>query len=755
MKRKLVLLGVALGAFFMGYGALALAYPSPAPFGRAEYHGYYQDQPDSDGTFVLDDIYSAGAAGFVAIPSSVNSAATFNAFIKGKLSGSTWDKTGASFIIDTMLGLAPSMSNYTESPAGAHYNSWASLVTQYDAAGLINWNVVSQSYTLNTFYQHGRSGPGPTDDAWFDDSGSDPAIVFSIPGGGHYMIRRQCGNPIGYPTPLKALATWNMNGAASLPASQMNPKPGDTITFTYYLKDLGPDNTAPTTINWEARNPLNAASPIIASGNAGTFTDQQQELEHTENYKVPSLAPGTKICREMYWFPDTQAGGSGVSPQVCAIVAYDFGLNPNVTPTVTDASGAVVPSNVAEPGGGIKFTYSVNNSGTTISQSATCTIYGVTKPGYYTAPTPNDTSGPPLGVPTGCPRTFPVGNTTLSTVEPIPAASIVANTTICRTLVVSPSTFGGGPKSYESCVLIAAKPYLRVYGGDVSAGDGFNSGQADNCSLNNAAAIVSWNREAAPAPARYAAAGVQYAAQAMNTIFDFSTTLGNAAGAAAPSSLAFANIGRPSGGNFGGSYGAVPCATDYYGTQPGGTPTGNAINLGSAALTTGVYTTSGATTIGGTFNTNKQVAVYVNGDVHITSDIVYPASWTMGTTPLLELIVKGNIYVNRGVHQIAGLYVAQPTGAAGGVIYTCDNNPDGTLYGNCNSKLTINGAFVAGEVDFLRTFGTQGQATSAETAAGGQGAEVFNYSPALWMATPPGQSTNNNYDAITSLPPIL
>jgi hypothetical protein len=67
----------------------------------------------------------------------------------------------------------------------------------------------------------------------------------------------------------------------------------------------------------------------------------------------------------------------------------------------------------------------------------------------------------------------------------------------------------------------------------------------------------------------------------------------------------------------------------------------------------------------------------------------------------------------------------------------------------------VNGAFVASQIRFLRTNGTVKQSSAGEASGNSNQAEVFNYSPALWMAQPASTAADNNYDSITSLPPIL
>jgi hypothetical protein len=432
----------------------------------------------------------------------------------------------------------------------------------------------------------------------------------------------------------------------------------------------------------------------------------------------------------------------------------NFNLNPNINASI---NGGAVAGNVAEVGDQVTFTYAVNNTGSTGSVPATCEIFGKTYTGYTAVPSPNDTTSDAGYVPpgTGCPRTFPTGNTTLGSGETITAST--GNRTLCRSLRINPATPAGPSSITEVCVLVTSKPYMRVYGGDVSAGNGFSTGTGSTCTTNVEGAVVSWNKESAGS---YAGAGAQFATFAMDQIYDFATALGNSGGANAGSGLAFGNK-TPSGGMYGGSFGGLPCINDYYYDAPTTTPiAGSSIDIGNAATVTGPYGKNpGPLTAAGVMTTAKRVSIFVNGDVIINNNITYPASWTSASPPLVYIVAKGNIYIGSNVTQLDGVYVAQRTGASGGVIYTCasGSTPVATnaLATSCGNKLTVNGSFVAYQVQFLRASGSQAQSAAAETPATTKAAEVFNYGPSAWMAYPPNQASTTDYDAITSLPPIL
>jgi hypothetical protein len=102
------------------------------------------------------------------------------------------------------------------------------------------------------------------------------------------------------------------------------------------------------------------------------------------------------------------------------------------------------------------------------------------------------------------------------------------------------------------------------------------------------------------------------------------------------------------------------------------------------------------------------------------------------------------------------------TPSDGGRRFTCTDNGAsptlGALLGACRTNgLTINGAFTAKRVNFLRTRGTLRTATVAEASNSVNIAEVFNYTPEILMAIPAPASTLKvgSFDSVVSLPPSL
>jgi len=330
---------------------------------------------------------------------------------------------------------------------------------------------------------------------------------------------------------------------------------------------------------------------------------------------------------------------------------------------------------------------------------------------------------------------------------------------------------GTTPASATVSILVARKPYLRVYGGDVVSGIGFEP----SCTKNSSAQIAAYNRGSSGG---YGGAGAQFGVQAYGAIDQFVSAMLRGSNPAPPKGLTFANTS----GTYGASFGDAPCIKDYFGTlathtsSPLPFPGGQDPDYPYGTPGNNYYQYTGNVKLNaGTIETGQHRFIYVTGDVTIgdagNTYITYAGSgsWaSLSQIPSFYLIVKGNIYIDGNVTNLDGVFVAQPrANGTGGVIYTCSsgfapvaqnllyNVPNNNSSG-CASKLTINGAFIANQVKFLRTVGSQGLSSASEASSSANIAEVFNFSPELWLTTP-GLVTGGTVqlDSITSLPPIL
>lgn len=285
------------------------------------------------------------------------------------------------------------------------------------------------------------------------------------------------------------------------------------------------------------------------------------------------------------------------------------------------------------------------------------------------------------------------------------------------------------------------RPFFDVTGGDILSGGDIRSWNGDNAGTLG-----------------YAGAGTQLAALAAGSIQNFITGSGLPGGTAAESGhgLAFANT-TSGGTTYGGGYaftGFVPNNPTQTGTLSG------AVNLGS--LTDGVYYATSSISLYGQLPTGVQVTIVASsGDATITGNVTYGAygSSTADIPRLTLLVSNGNIYVDRGVTELHGVYYAGGSGGSGN-FYSCTNGStpinlatSATGYNDCRNRLTVYGAVAANKLILSRTWGSLVAAGSALA----EPAENFFYSPELWLA-PDGSNSGNStvkYDSYVSLPPVL
>ncbi len=284
------------------------------------------------------------------------------------------------------------------------------------------------------------------------------------------------------------------------------------------------------------------------------------------------------------------------------------------------------------------------------------------------------------------------------------------------------------PASHKVCIKIANRPYFRVYNGDANV-----YAAIDDCAATPQGTIRAFNKGGG---GQYAGSGAQVAAIAAGAINGFISAAVNPGSLTTPTLLTFANTnGDPYGGTFGDQ---VTCVSDYWSGVTASSPTS--------------YTEGGINMSAG-----QDKVVYVNGDAYITGSVTFATSgFTADTVPSYWLIATGNIYISNTVSQLDGVYAAK------GAIYTCAAGasvPSDTnwIAANCGAQLRINGAFIANQVKLLRTHGSLGSAAPNEGSGGTDAAEVFTFTPEVWLRTPngPGGPGASQYDAYTSLPPVL
>jgi hypothetical protein len=315
----------------------------------------------------------------------------------------------------------------------------------------------------------------------------------------------------------------------------------------------------------------------------------------------------------------------------------------------------------------------------------------------------------------------------------------------------------------ESHAYIYDRPYVHAYGSDVISDSNFKDGDTCNgvASPQGISAFRSTAKEGS---------GAQFAAMALSQISGFGSS---SIRSGWPHRLSISNTTGTSGSlgtsqpKDGGFYtGQAVCAPDFYSTLKSNPTTVSSSFIGINSLADGKqnYRNGNLTISGGTFD--KQATLFVNGNVYIRgSDITYPAG------KYLAIFAKGDIYIDKNIQNLNGVYVAQPNGGSGGTIYTCSQVGinSATLYGaddlydQCRKQLVVTGAFVAKKVDFKRVIHSLRDSCRNEyvSALGGCGAsnaaEVFNLTPDFYLYTPvyDDVTTGQPYQYITTLPPVL
>jgi hypothetical protein len=128
------------------------------------------------------------------------------------------------------------------------------------------------------------------------------------------------------------------------------------------------------------------------------------------------------------------------------------------------------------------------------------------------------------------------------------------------------------------------------------------------------------------------------------------------------------------------------------------------------------------------FGNLRNLVVIIEGDLTIKGDIkIYSSSSKVSELPSLTLVVTGNIIVDPSVTQIDAILVTN------GTFYDCgiqpDNGMNNAAFSNnstCSGQLAVNGAIVANDTRFQRTYGSRN--IFDDTAA-----EIINYTSAIWL----------------------
>ena len=414
---------------------------------------------------------------------------------------------------------------------------------------------------------------------------------------------------------------------------------------------------------------------------------------------------------------------------------YNLAPNTSVTPSSSEANTTVTVNPSVNNNG------TMSSSGTQWQLSRFVVPVGQSYPGAGTsASAPAAYYGHGLtSIGTGNNQSYSVGVTNLT-----PATDDLGNqpvgTKVCYALSVKAvsDTNGNWAHGTPSCVVIAKKPKVQVWGGDLGVGS--TSGGGAQVSSNIVTSISQ------QVTAVFGSWG-EYGVQATGTVTGFGSGSAYNGGlgsysACAVSQLVFTNAGTSvcSGTTQIGNYSSaqsIPNVGAAFQTSSS-TPTFSSLNDTTLRR---VETATGTVNIGGgTVQARDWLVLNApNATVNITGNITYTNATLHSAAEIPQVIIIANcINIAGNVTQVDAWLIATGSGAqcdgvtGGGVLNTCSDVAVGADLSStiCNNTLTVNGPVMATHLYMQRTAG------AGPGSAAGDPAEVFNLRPDayLWLA---------------------
>lgn len=684
-----------------------------------------------------------GAGNFV-IPSGVytTNAGAFTSFIARELDAGGTRNLAASYIVLTMLGYGEG-EDPLDGSDDDKFAKWSSIVSQYAAAGRIDFNYaypwdcgqtntymqnigdVAQLITGPEVRESNPCGPGVT----------VQSIVFKDARGRViYAIKKNCGNPIGDLDKLPPIEAY-LDG--------VNIDDSGTGKYGGNLIPSGAVKVSVSDAGSDSRNPFNFDN---SSGGGDAIPAGNRTV--SINSAPPGwVVLGYSICKDggscdSAWLSSNITGGGAKSFRFNFAAGVRYHMRWMFQQIKASCVTHTLPPLMIV---GTPTTFTVTSSLTFWDSSQ---FSAGNNPALKV-----QVRGPGSTAPFVLDMTIPKAGYTVSGSKPATVTSSVITFT-----PPAPGTYymqwslGGGGIAGATCPSTNDGNWSNPAQGDAGYAPYFTSTGGDILSADNTAnAIKSWNGDNQNGLG-YAGAGSQMAALARGDISSFVTGTGLSSFGAG-SGLAFANT-TASGTKYGGGY-TVPVFV------PGGIPAASKpLPTGSLSnLTTGVYTQSGDVSIDGTLKPGQNVTIYVtSGNVRIAGNINYAPYGNLSQVPRLTVIVQnGNIYVDSAVTELHGVFSANG-GSASGNFYSCSTgftpvDMKGDNYATCNHKLTVYGSVAANKLVLSRTYGN----LVAAGAVPAQPAEDFVFSPELWLALPPNAGGLNTpgFASYISLPPVL
>lgn len=501
------------------------------------------------------------------------------------------------------------------------------------------------------------------------------------------------------------------------PESDILVAPNSNVTFRHYIKNNGPDATNASTGIWS--DTIVSGGLGVAKGgvNQGNLAINAKRYSHIDTISIGNAPNGSRYCQRVGYQPRANGDGSYANgPNRCVRVNFSYNLTPVVTAD---------PSNIAQAGQDIKFSYLINNN---TSFTANPTNWRI-----------RQTVTSPTGVVTS--SNIDSDTSTFSgSWQPRPA-DIVTNTfppgsTICRYLWINSSTDQPNvPVEAGACVLIAYSPYFTAVGGSVWAG-GSTAGPG----------YTGVGNIAGSEPSTYGSFG-EYGVFATGDVTNFGSggLLGSSGlGMINGSRLTFANV-SPQLGSFSTSHriparpaptAPLPPNKSWSGILADGTnkvfyiPGSGNYDIDAANLPLG-----------------KHITIYANNRVvRINGNITYATgAGSFSQLPSLTVVAR-SIEVSASASEIAGYFYATDS------FVTCLEGPRSsaqnghpsmgavTTTGPCYTPLTVNGAVT------IANTGSNGLILNRSSGgdAAGTPAEMFRMRPEVFLTAYEDNKASNS-----------
>lgn len=733
-RRGVIAFLIALMVVSFGASVAEAAPYSGTIYGRTTWRGYFTNRFEDSGREVLPP--SAGANG-QAIPNRIDTVNELMDHLQVAYnSGNSQRRTGASFIVNTMLGRQANEARRNVS--SGDWNELRLRMQDRQNKGRISWTG-NVSGWINSYYQ-----PNSNDAAFYRDWRSEPGITFRDDSGRIvYRLIRRCANPIGDgATGLPEVERWSVrdnsfiqradaNGnptGGSLGATVNNARPGERYIFNHNIVNQGPNALDRDITTWRSYTYPGNSNGRADEATGGNGTQNEQTVRNiTDNTGIiPATAAGQQWCSRAYAQPRAYNSGSQLEgTRLCVNVPYDYELTPHVS------VGGNLGTSVEQGSTGTTVDPRVENAGPTQSRG---TIWQLIR--FEVAPDAPDSSWtdrngnndndacathstrPGVGncqvVSDGNGSVFSVGSTELNRYTHDTGDTPIGSR-ICFVLSVSTPTEATNPSwghSQPACIMVVKKPKLQVHGGDMWAGRQFSDDEAESepANITTGTSTIEGTTYGSWA---------EYGAFATGSISGIASGAGLAGGKPQSEAIArnlnhltFANT--PAYGGYTTNPGFLPDYAGIYGGSGGQGP-GQSLNLNNAE---GEYFSNGNVTVeaGGAIAKGKDIVVHAN-NVVINNSIAYEDGYAnLEEIPRVIIIAEGSISIAPEVERIDAWLISKDT------LYTCNQRAELTI-DVCNRQLVVNGPVATKEISLRRTHGSDSPETRDTPA------ELFNLRP--------------------------